>query len=217
MMGVAPHSQQDTMVTRRNLLLLSAAAGGLSLLHAPKALAQRAGATEAALAFVNSTARAMLDIVNSPDPLPDKQRKLQPLIDHNVDVDGIARFCLGRFWRGASLQQQQDYTKLFRTVLLNSITGRLGDYSGVKIDIGQAHAQPDEGVVVSTTITRPNNAPNTVDWLIVQRDGQERIADMIAEGTSLRLTQRSDYASYLSRNNNNVQALIDALRKQASS
>jgi phospholipid transport system substrate-binding protein len=217
MMRVAQHTQQDTMVTRRNLLLLSAAAGGLFLLHAPKALAQRAGATEAALAFVNSTARAMLDIVNSPDPLPDKQRKLQPLIDHDVDVDGIARFCLGRFWRAASPQQQQDYTKLFRTVLLNSITGRLGDYSGVKIDIGQAHAQPDEGVVVSTTITRPNNAPNTVDWLIVQRDGRERIADMIAEGTSLRLTQRSDYASYLSRNNNNVQALIDALRKQASS
>jgi phospholipid transport system substrate-binding protein len=38
---------------------------------------------------------------------------------------------------------------------------------------------------------------------------------VVAEGTSLRLTQRSDYASYLSRNNNNVQALIDAMRQQA--
>jgi phospholipid transport system substrate-binding protein len=216
MMRVAPHSQQDTMPTRR-ILLLSAVACGLALMHAPMALAQQAGSTEAAVAFVNQTAKAMLDIVNSPEPLPEKQRKLQPLIDREVDVDGIARFCLGRFWRMASPQQQQDYTKLFRTVLLNSITGRLGEYTGVKIDVGQAHVQPDEGVVVSTTITRPNNAPNSVDWLIVPRNGQERIADMIAEGTSLRLTQRSDYASYLSRNNNNVQALIDALRKQASS
>jgi phospholipid transport system substrate-binding protein len=37
---------------------------------------------------------------------------------------------------------------------------------------------------------------------------------MLAEGTSLRLTQRDDYYSYLARNNNSVQALIDAMRRQ---
>jgi phospholipid transport system substrate-binding protein len=39
---------------------------------------------------------------------------------------------------------------------------------------------------------------------------------VIAEGTSLRLTQRSDYAAFLSRNGNSVQALIDALKQQAA-
>jgi phospholipid transport system substrate-binding protein len=41
-----------------------------------------------------------------------------------------------------------------------------------------------------------------------------KIIDVIAEGTSLRLTQRQDYASYLTRNNNSVDALIDAMRQQ---
>jgi phospholipid transport system substrate-binding protein len=43
-----------------------------------------------------------------------------------------------------------------------------------------------------------------------------KIIDVIAEGTSLRLTQRSDYSSFLARNSNNVQALIDAMRQQAT-
>ena len=43
------------------------------------------------------------------------------------------------------------------------------------------------------------------------------MVDVIAEGTSLRLTQRSDYAAFLSHNNNNIQALIDAMKQQIAS
>ena len=45
--------------------------------------------------------------------------------------------------------------------------------------------------------------------------GKLKVIDVIAEGTSLRLTQRSDYGAFLGRNNNDVQALINALKKQA--
>jgi phospholipid transport system substrate-binding protein len=55
-----------------------------------------------------------------------------------------------------------------------------------------------------------------VDWLVSNDSGSPRIIDVIAEGTSLRLTQRNDYTAYLGRNNNQVQALVDALRKQAA-
>ena len=48
------------------------------------------------------------------------------------------------------------------------------------------------------------------------QSGGLKIIDVIAEGTSLRLTQRSDYSSYLAHNNNSVQALINALKQQAS-
>ena len=37
---------------------------------------------------------------------------------------------------------------------------------------------------------------------------------MVAEGTSLRLTQRSDYSSYLNHNGNNIDSLIGAMRRQ---
>ncbi len=39
---------------------------------------------------------------------------------------------------------------------------------------------------------------------------------MIAEGTSLRITQRDDYAAFLSHNGNSVDALLDAMRQEVS-
>jgi phospholipid transport system substrate-binding protein len=44
--------------------------------------------------------------------------------------------------------------------------------------------------------------------------GSPKITDVIAEGISLRVTQRSDYVSFLQRNNGNIDALIDAVRRQ---
>ena len=54
----------------------------------------------------------------------------------------------------------------------------------------------------------PNQQPNNVQWVVNQVGGRPKVVDVVAEGTSLRLTQRSDYAAYLSRNNNDVGALI---------
>ena len=70
--------------------------------------------------------------------------------------------------------------------------------------------------MVTTTVERPNSPPTQVEWIISEATGSPKIVDVVAEGTSLRLTQRSDYAAFLARNNNNVQALIDAMRHQIS-
>src|SRR5262249_43824819 len=131
------------------------------------------------------------------------------------DVDGVAKFCLGRFWRNASSQQQQNYMALFHQVLVNNITSKLGEYRGVHFTMGRAQ-QRDDNVVVSTVVDRPNNPPTNVDWIVSSRGGGPKIIDVVAEGTSLRLTQRSDYASYLSHNNDNIDALINAMRQQVA-
>jgi phospholipid transport system substrate-binding protein len=69
---------------------------------------------------------------------------------------------------------------------------------------------------VATVVERPNNPPTNVDWIISKPTSDPKIIDVVAEGTSLRLTQRQDYASYLSRNNNNIEALINAMRQQVA-
>ncbi|MEA2745533.1 MAG: phospholipid transport system substrate-binding protein, partial [Acetobacteraceae bacterium] len=104
---------------------------------------------------------------------------------------------------------------LFHEVLVTNITSKLGEYKGVTFTMGRARPQDDEAVV-STTVVRPNNAPTAVDWIIANPTSQPKIIDVVAEGTSLRLTQRQDYASYLAHNNNNVDALIAAMKNQIS-
>lgn len=69
---------------------------------------------------------------------------------------------------------------------------------------------------VGTTVQRPGNAPTNVRWVVSTTTGSPKIVDVVAEGTSLRLTQRSDYASFLGRNGNNLDALLAAMRRQVA-
>jgi phospholipid transport system substrate-binding protein len=201
------------MPNRRNILVLIAA----SLLPVGRlvrpASAQAVGA--AASDFVKSIGDKLVAVVNGPGSDREKRDRLTQIIDSGVDVDGVARFCLGRFWRSASPEQQKRYMELFHQVLVNNITSKLGDYQGVRFTMGRSQ-QRDDNDVVSTVVGRPNNPPTNVDWIISAANGSPRIIDVVAEGASLRLTQRSDYASYLSRNNNNIDALINAMRQQVA-
>jgi phospholipid transport system substrate-binding protein len=182
---------------------------GLMMLTAVLPPALAADAT----GFVKQTGDALISTINSSGDAAGRRQRMQQLVDQAVDVDGIAKFCLGRFWRSATPQQQHDYTTLFHEVLLNNVTGKLGDYRGVRFTIGRAIPRGD-GTAVQTTLLRPNAAPTQVEWLIADVGGAMKIEDMVAEGTSLRVTQRSDYASFLQHNGGNVQALIDAMRRQ---
>lgn len=168
-----------------------------------------AGAT----AFVKSAGDRLVAVINGPGSLQQRQSQLVQIIEIAVDVDAVAKFCLGRFWRTATAEQQKQYTALFHNVLINNITSKLGEYQGVNLTVLQSQAREDT-VLVTSLVERPNNPPTKVEWVVSEESGSPRVVDVIAEGTSLRLTQRSDYAAYLSRNSNNIQALIDAMRQQ---
>jgi phospholipid transport system substrate-binding protein len=202
------------LLTRRHLLAFTAAtAAYLSAgTWLPAASAQDAGAETR---FVEQFGNKLVAVVNGDEPLATKQQMLRPLIDSAVDVDAIARFSLGRFVNSATPQQLSEYSRLFHGVLVNNITSKLGDFRGVTFRMTTSTMRgPD--AYVGTVVTRPNNAPNNVQWVVSDSSGSPRIVDVVAEGTSLRLTQRNDYASFLSHNNNNVDALIAAMRRQIS-
>jgi phospholipid transport system substrate-binding protein len=202
------------MPNRRTFLVLTAA----SLMTAIGRLVHPVLAQSVdgrASAFVKNIGDRLVAVVNGPESDREKRAQLTAIIDGAVDVDGVARFCLGRFWRNASTEQQRRYTELFHQVLVNNITAKLGEYRGVRFVMGRTQ-QRDDNTVVSTVVERPNNPPTNVDWIIGNDPSNLKIIDVIAEGTSLRLTQRQDYASYLSRNNNNIDALIDAMRQQVA-
>jgi phospholipid transport system substrate-binding protein len=196
------------MISRRHLLILAA-------VSALSPLSVRAQNTDKAAAFVKMTGDRLVAVVNGPGSTSAKRSQMTQIISTDVDVDGIGRFCLGRYWRQATPEQQKQYLTLFHEVLVTNITSKLGEYKGVTFTMGRARPQDDEAVV-STTVVRPNNAPTAVDWIIANPTSQPKIIDVVAEGTSLRLTQRQDYASYLAHNNNNVDALIAAMKNQIS-
>jgi phospholipid transport system substrate-binding protein len=198
------------LLTRRILLVLASAA-----LVAP-ARAEAEADTARAAAFIKETGQEMATLIGGAPTAAEKRHRLQPFIDRVVDVDGVARFCLGRHWRRATPEQQETYVHLFHRVLLNNVVGRMGDYqhTELRVVIGQPEVRAD-GVHVPTILERTGNPPARVTW-VVSTDGAPRIVDVMAEGTSLRLTIRSDYNAFLARHGESIEALIDALREQTA-
>jgi phospholipid transport system substrate-binding protein len=145
-----------------------------------------------------------------------RRQLLQPFIDRVVDVDTVARFCLGRFWRQATAKQQEEYLNLFHAVLMNAVLVRVGDYEHNEVRVGVERPEMrDSNIQVPTVVERTGTPPARVVWVVSPAAHEPRIVDLIAEGVSLRLTVRSDYNAFIVRHGNNIDALIDALRQQA--
>jgi phospholipid transport system substrate-binding protein len=78
--------------------------------------------------------------------------------------------------------------------------------------MGMARAAEDTDIVI-TAVERPNNPPYQVDWVVSTATGGPKIVDLLAAGTSLRLTQSSDFVAYLARHQYNIHELIEAMRQ----
>lgn len=145
--------------------------------------------------------------------------QMQAFIDRVVDVDGVARFCLGRFWAAASNGQRRTYLAVFHRVLTHDVTSWLGNHrqDSAHVTIETPRAAGD-AINVPTIVDRGADAPAHVTWVVTTMSmGDPKIVDLVVEGVSMRLTVRDDYVSFMQRNNGDIEALIKALERQAAS
>ncbi len=196
------------MTTTRRFLLGTACA----LPFAPGARA--ATDIARATAFIRSTGDELVAAINAQAPVEARRQRVATTLRRTVDVQGVGRFILGRFWRSASPQEQQDYMQLFEETLIRNLSSRFGESQGVRFSLGRTQQRTEDDALVNTIIERPNSAAFALDWRVADIEGQPKVVDVIAEGTSLRLTMRSEYSSVMQRNNGSMPALLTAMRQQ---
>lgn len=200
----------------RRSLLAAVLATPIALPLLPSSPARAEMDTQHAASFIDSTGRDLVATLNSNQPIAARRQRVSQILSAAVDVDGVGRFILGRWWRVATPAEQQEYMKLFEETLIRNLSARFGEYQGVRFSLGRAQQRTEDDVLVNTIIERPNTAPFSLDWRVSDIGGRPQVVDVIAEGTSLRLTQRSEYSSVISRNGGQVSALLDAMRRQIS-
>ncbi|WP_237212812.1 MlaC/ttg2D family ABC transporter substrate-binding protein [Falsiroseomonas oryziterrae] len=168
-----------------------------------------------ATGFIQATGNELVAAINASNLTAAVRReRVAQILRRAVDVDGVGRFILGRWWRAATPEQQAEYMQLFEQVLLRNLSARFGEYQGVRFSLGRTQARTEEDALVSTIVERPSTPPFGLDWRVAEIGGAPKVVDVIAEGTSLRLTTRSEYSSVITRNNGNVGALLVAMRQQ---
>ena len=197
-------------MTRRALLLTGLAVPALRIQPASAAMEPARAA-----AFIQSAGQELVTAINDTGAnLVARRPRGAATLRRVIDVEGTGRFILGRFVRQATPAELQEYFTLFDETIVRNLSARFGEYRGVRFALGRSQQRMEDDVLVNTIVERPNTAAFSLDWRVAEVNGQPRVVDVIAEGTSLRLTQRSEYAAVIQRSGGQVAPLLEAMRNQ---
>ena len=181
-------------LARRALLL----AGAVMAVTGGRARA--AAVAGSAEAFIQGLGDRTLVILEQPGTPQEKLTGLKQLLDQATDLELIARLVLGRYWREAKPPQQAEFVRLFKELLMQTMAERLSWYNGQTFEITGGKPIDERDTMVSTRILRTSGKPPImVDWRVRQDQGAYLLIDILAEGVSLVVTQRSEAADVISQ------------------
>jgi len=147
--------------------------------------------------------------------LNEEQRKkeFQKVLKHNFDMKTIGRFALGRYWRTSSKQQQKEYLDLFEKMVVDVYSRRFSDYNGEDFVVVSSRVQGKSDAIVLSQIVPSSGSKINVEWRVrKKKNGSLKVVDIMVEGVSMSLTQRSDFASVIQRGGGKIDVLLDHLR-----
>ncbi|MBI5164661.1 MAG: ABC transporter substrate-binding protein [Magnetospirillum sp.] len=200
------------MMSRRLVLVAAAAVLSLSLVRP----ALTADASTDPKAFVGRLADQALQTMLVKG-LSDQERtqKFRELFVAAVDMPEISRFVLGRYWRSASAEQQQEFIRLFEDILVYTWAPRFKDYA-VSINHEVVTVTPDgeRGVLVESLVKRERQDPIKLMWRLRQPDGGYKVVDLAVANTWMAFTYRQEYGSVVSNQGGRIDGLLDAMRRK---
>ena len=203
---------RSTELMRRSLLSCFFASIALASLAAPPPVNPAD-----AVAFMNQLWDRAVILLNNKTDAAIRIARFRELFRTNFDCPGIARFVLGRYWRTASNEEQQEFVKLFEDYVVFVYTARLSNFGGETMKVRGSRSVGD-GVIVSTDmISSGRTTPLRIDWRLVSANGFYKISDVIVEGISMAVTQRSEFASVVQRNGGQIQSLLALMREKTAS
>ncbi|MGB1077363.1 MAG: MlaC/ttg2D family ABC transporter substrate-binding protein [Bdellovibrionales bacterium] len=136
------------------------------------------------------------------------------LLNSNFDIDAIGKFALGRYWREMSSAQQNEYQKLFKTMLVNVYSKRFDEYQGQSVEIKESVSLSEKDTLVKSVIVDPKGGSDVpVDWRIRHKNGTYKVIDVLVAGVSMSVTQRSDFSSVIQRGGGKADVIIEHLKK----
>ena len=181
-------------------------------LGAPAAVPPGAAAQDA-VGFVRDLGNQAIQVLGPSVPHAQRVARFRQLFQDDFDVPGIGRFVLGRYWRVATPQEQEEFLKLFQEYIVQAYSVRLGEYGGQPFRVTGTRPGGDQ-IVVTSEVIRQNGTPVEIDWYLVNQGGRFRITDVFVAGVSMKVTQRDEFASVIQRNGGRVEALLSVLRQK---
>ena len=144
-----------------------------------------------------------------------KEAFVEEVALENVDINALGLYTLGELRKSASESDISDYQKSFEKYFLKSLTSRLTDYSESEFEVLGEDKKSSNYTIVNSKVSPTDGGPEIkIDWRIYTKNPDKPlIRDLIVEGLSLARTQKEEFASILSSNNNDIKILISKLQE----
>lgn len=173
---------------------------------------------QAASFLSNLQQRAAAELGDTSASEQQKEMRFRKLFNESFDVPTIGRFVIGRYWRGASQSDRDAFLEVFEDVMVQRFLPLLTENSDERFQIGTItpdSRNPDMAIIASQ-VPRAEGEPYKVGWRIREKGDQYRILDIVAEGVSMVITLRSEYATVLKSSGGKITELTNALREKVS-
>jgi phospholipid transport system substrate-binding protein len=163
--------------------------------------------------FVQSTVNKASQVLSKNISKEEKMNGLKIIAKETVDIKGIGFYSLGSTRKNLNDNQKKIYFDLFENYFLKSFASRLSEYTNPKIEVqGKKVINKNYTIVNSILISTPDRPEIKIDWRIYTKNSDNPlIRDLIIEGLSLARTQKEEFASILSSNKGNINALFKTL------
>lgn len=161
--------------------------------------------------FISITGDKALTVFTIEDKA-ERYEEIEKLFEDSFDVNHIARFSIGRFWRKMSKYEQQQFMEDFKPYILATYTVQQWKTEG--LDFTVLGSVPVNGKTVKIE-TRVQGVEEDISVSIIfhvkKTKDSLKIIDVLIEGVSIGITQRNSFERILSRSDEDFEAFLTIL------
>jgi phospholipid transport system substrate-binding protein len=151
--------------------------------------------------------------------LGERGDNFRALLANTMDTKRVALFTLGIYARTTSDQELDRYASAFSEFVTAVLQHDLAGDPGETVTVTGSAARTPDDVIVTAKLngsTRANGQPIDLGFRVrMDPTGNYELVDLLVEGVSMALAQRSDYTAWLQQHHGDVAALTSELKLRA--
>ncbi|MBV1885907.1 MAG: ABC transporter substrate-binding protein [Parvibaculaceae bacterium] len=168
-------------------------------------------------AFVDNLASSAITILASDSTPEVREDEFRTLFVANLDMRRIGLFTLGQYARTPTPAQKTEYLELVKEFIVKIYSGRLNEFSNETVKVLRATPKGKKGkqfLVRSQINFTTGREPVSVVWWLLKDGDTFKVFDVQVVGIWMAQEQRAAFASVISKNNGDFNALLTDLKRQ---
>lgn len=183
------------------------------------ALPTWAGVTDSPVDMVRDTTRQVLELLKKEDGknTAKVREQVENLVTPKFDFKRMTALALGRNWRQATSEQQDELVLQFQTLLTRTYASTMTRFKSAQVDVKPNAILNNEGqeATVHSDISFSNNGekkPVSVDYSLYKTSQGWKVYNINVEGASLVTVYRNQFDTDIK--NNGIDGLITSLKEK---